>query len=42
MKILIIEDEFPNFLHLATLLNDYKDVIIEGPLKSVRSVKKIL
>lgn len=39
MKILIIEDEFPCFMHLSTMLNDYGNVIIEGPLKSVGSVK---
>lgn len=40
MKILIIEDEFVNFIHLANLLNGTKDVVIEGPIKSVKGVKK--
>ena len=33
MKILIVEDEFANFIHLAKLLNDDGGIVIEGPIK---------
>lgn len=40
MKILIIEDEQPNFLRLKKLLNDIdSSYIVEGPLISICSVK---
>ena len=42
MKILIVEDEFANFIHLAKLLNDDGGIVIEGPIKSVKDVKKYL
>lgn len=32
MKILIVEDEFANFIHLAKLLNDDGGIVIEALL----------